>query len=232
MIRICFEVWKIDYEKIFESMLPQLTEECRAKTEQNELEKLIDRLGTDTVPLMKKLIGFLDTDTRDQIIVWLIESQRDTLVSTANKAMHDLLGGDAVVIGDLYAQDEPGTRISLHAVQVKIDSGQLAESPALTGITGGLAKLILKLSDPETIEKEGIKLLSSDYVKPKIISALTDGLREAGLHITLTDFRIMEDTGEVKVPRMMDPEKDEGLLPDAIEDKIIDALVAWLKEIL
>ena len=100
MIRICFEVWKIDYEKIFESMLPQLTEECRAKTEQNELEKLIDRLGTDTVPLMKKLIGFLDTDTRDQIIVWLIESQRDTLVSAANKALHDLLGGDAVVIGD------------------------------------------------------------------------------------------------------------------------------------
>ena len=232
MIRICFEVWKIDYEKIFESMLPQLTEECRAKTEQNELEKLIDRLGADTVPLMKKLIGFLDTDTRDQIIVWLIESQRDTLVSTANKAMHDLLGGDAVVIGDLYAQDEPGTRISLHAAQVKIDTRQLAESPALTGITGGLAKLILRISEPETIEKEGIKLLSSDYVKPQIISALTDGLREAGLHITLTDFRIMEDTGEVKAPRMMDPEKDEGLLPDAIEDKIIDALVAWLKEIL
>ena len=232
MIRICFEVWKIDYEKIFESMLPQLTEECRSKTEQNELEKLIDRLGADTVPLMKKLIGFLDTDTRDQIIVWLIESQRDTLVSTANKAMHDLLGGDAVVIGDLYAQDEPGTRISLHAAQVKIDTRQLAESPALTGITGGLAKLILRISEPETIEKEGIKLLSSDYVKPKIISSLADGLREAGLHITLTDFSIMEDTGEVKVPRMMDPEKDEGLLPDTIEDKIIDALVAWLKEIL
>ena len=66
MIRISFEVWKIEYEKIFESMLPQLTEECRAKTEQNELEKLIDRLGEDTVPLMKKLIGFLDTDTRDR----------------------------------------------------------------------------------------------------------------------------------------------------------------------
>lgn len=232
MIRICFEVWKIDYEKIFESMLPQLTEECRAKTEQNELEKLIDRLGPDTVPLMKKLIGFLDTDTRDQIIVWLIESQRDTLVSTANKAMHDLLGGDAVVIGDLYAQDEPGTRMSLQASKVKIDSGILAESPALTGITGGLAKLILRLSEPETIEKEAIKLLSSDYVKPKIISSLTDGLREAGLHITLLDLKVMEDSGDEKLPRMMDPEKDEGLLPDAIEDKIIDALVAWLKEIL
>ena len=232
MIKICIEVKKIDYEKIFESMLPKLTEECRSKTEPNELEKLIDRLGADTVPLMKKLISFLDTDTRDQIIVWLIESQRDTLINTANKAIHDLLGGDAVVIGDLYAHDEPGTRISLYAAQVKIDSRQLAESPTLTGFTGGLAELILRISDPETIEKEGIKLLSSDYVKPKIISALADGLSEAGMHITLDDLKIMEDTGEVKVLRKTDPEKDEGLLPDAIEDKIIDAFAAWLKEIL
>ena len=29
---------------------------------------------------------------------------------------------------------------------------------------------------------------------------------------------------------MTDPEKDEGVLPDVIEDKIIDALVAWLKQ--
>lgn len=232
MLRISFEVWRIDYEKIFESMLPQLTEECRSKTEQNELEKLVDRLGDDTVPLMKKLIGYLDTDTRDQIVVWVIESMRDNLVSTVNKAMHDMLGGDAVVIGDLYAQDEPGTRISLHAVQVKIDSGKLAESPALTGFTGGLAKLILRLSEPEALEKAAIELLTSEYVKPKIISAMTDGLREAGLNITMFDLKIMEDPGDVKVPRMMDPEKDEGLLPDDIEDKIIDALVAWLKEIL
>jgi hypothetical protein len=28
----------------------------------------------------------------------------------------------------------------------------------------------------------------------------------------------------------MDPEKEEGRLPAAIEDKVIDALVAWLKE--
>lgn len=62
--------------------------------------------------------------------------------------------------------------IMWHAGKVKTDSKKLAESPALTGISGGLAKLALKITDPE---------------------------------------------------------KDEGLLPDAIEDKIIDALAAWLK---
>ena len=181
--------------------------------------------------MANKLIGFLDTDTRDQIIVWLLESQHDTIVSSVNEAMHDMLGGDAVVIGALYAQDEPGPKISLHAARVKTDSKQLVESPALTGIVGGAAKLVFSLTDPKTIEKEAIKLLSSDYVKPKLISMLSDSLHEAGLYITLKDIVISEDSGKEAIPRMMDPEKDEGLLPDALEDKIIDAFVAWLRAI-
>ena len=232
MIKISFEVQEINYEKCFESLIPQLTEECRSNTEPTELEKLIVRLGDDTVPLVEKLLGFLDTDARDQIIVWLLEDLHDDLVSSANAAMHDMLGGDAIVIGDLYALDEPGTKISLHAVHVKTDSKQLVESPALTGITGGVAKLAFRIAKAETIEKEAVKLLSSDLIKPKLISVLSDSLREAGLHLTLSDVVFTEDPGTEKIPRLKDPDKDEGLLPDVIEDKIIDALVAWLKEIL
>ena len=232
MIRISFEVQEIDYEKCFASLIPQLTEECRANDAPTEIEKLIVRLGDDTVPLVEKLLRFLDTDTRDQIIVWLLEDQRDTIVSSVNKAMHDYLGGDAVVIGTLYAQDKPGTQIALHAVQVKTDSKQLVESPALTGFAGGAAKLAFRIAKAETIEKEVVELLSSGFVKPKLITMLSDSLREAGLHLTLSDVVITEDSGEEEIPRMMDPEKDEGLIPDAIEDKIIDALVAWLREIL
>lgn len=232
MIKISFEVQEINYEKSFESLIKQLAEECRANPEPTELEKLIVRLGDDTVPLVEKLLGYLDTDTRDQMIVWLLETLHDDLVSSANTAMHDLLGGDAIVIGALYALDKPGPKISLHAVQVKTDSKQLVESPALTGLVGGAAKLAFRIAKAETIEKEAVKLLSSDLVKPKLISVLSDSLREAGLHLTLSDVVITEDSGTEEIPRMMDPDKDEGLLPDAIEDKIIDALVAWLKEIL
>ena len=232
MLKICFEVQEIDYGKIFESLIPQLTEECRSKADPTELEKLLVRLGDDTVPVVEKLIGFLDTDTRDQIIVWLLEDQQDTIVSSANAAMQELLGGDAIVIGALYALDEPGTKISLHALQVKTDSKKLVESPALTGVAGGAAKLAFRIAKAETIEKEAIKLLSSDLVKPELISVLSDSLHEAGLHLTLSDVVISEDSGTETIPRMTDPEKDEGLLPDAIEDKIIDALVSWLKETL
>lgn len=232
MIKISFEVQEINYEKSFESLISQLVEECRSKTDPTELEKLIVRLGDDTVLLVKKLLGYLDTDTRDQIIVWLLEDQQDTIISSVNKAMHDYLGGDAVVIGALYAQDQPGPKIALRAAQVKTDSKQLIESPALTGIAGGAAKLAFRIAKAETIEKEAVELLSSGFVKPKIISMLSDSLHEAGLHLTLSDVVITEDTGNEKIPRMIDPEKDEGLIPDVIEDKIIDAFVAWLRGIL
>lgn len=230
MIKISFEVQTINYEKCFRSLIPKLTEAYRSNQEPGELDKLIIKLGDDIVPMAEKLLSFLDIDTRDQIIVWLVEKQQDTIVSSVNKALHDLLGGDAVVIGNIYAQDHPGTKISLHAGQVKTDSKKLIDSPVLTGITGGVAKLAFMISDAETIEKDVVSLLSSDYVKPKLITTLTDSLQKAGIYITLNDVVIREDSGKEQIPRMTDPEKDEGLLPDVIEDKILDALVAWLKK--
>ena len=230
MLKISFNVQEIYYEKCFESLIPQLIEKCRSKTKPTELEKLLVRLGDDTVPVVEKLLSFLDTDTRDQIIVWLLEDQQDMIVKSANAAMQEVLGGDAIVIGALYALDEPGPKISLHAARVKTDSKKLVDSEALTGVVGGVAKLAFSIAKAETIEKGAIELLSSDLVKPRLISVLSDSLSKAGLHLTLSDMVIMEDLGKDEIPHMMDPEKDEGMLPDAIEDKIIDALVSWLKE--
>ena len=229
MIKISLEVQEINYEKCFENLIPQLTKDFKSSTDPTEIDKLIIRLGDDLVPVVNRLVGFLDTDTRDQIIVWMVEEMQDTIVDPVNKALHDYLGVDAVIIGTLYAQDQPGTRISLHAGQVRTDSTQLTDSPALTGIIGGIAKFAFMFSDPGAVEKDVINLLSSEYVKPKIISTLSDGLHKAGLQVTVSDILVSEDTGKGKIPRMKDPEKDEGLLPDVIEDKIIDALVAWLK---
>ena len=229
MIKICIEVDKINYEKCFENLIPQVTKEFRSNKNPGELDKLIIRLGDDLVPVVNKLVGYLDTDTRDQIIVWIVEMMQDTIVDSVNKALHDYLGVDAIIIGTIYAKDQRGTKISLHAGQVRTDSTQLTDSPALTGIIGGVAKFAFMFSDPGAVEKDVVKLLSSDYVKPKIISTLSDGLHKAGLEISISDVVIKEDLGYDKIPRMMDPDKDEGMLPDVIEDKIIDALVSWLK---
>jgi hypothetical protein len=230
MIKIRIDVKDINYEKCFETLIPQLTADCKTKADPELFDKLIIKLGDDIIPVVEKLLGFVDTDTRDKIIVWLVEDQQETIVSALNKALHDTLGSDAIVIGSLYAEDKPGAKIALHAARVKTDSTKLDESPVLTGIGGGLAKFVFSVTDADTIEKGAVKLLSSDYVKPKIVSALSDSLHKAGLHLTISDIVIQEDSGKGKIPCIMDPEKEEGRLPAAIEDKVIDALVAWLKE--
>lgn len=231
MIKISFKVKAIDYEKSFESLLPQLTEDCKTRADNpTTLDKFIIRLGDDIVPVVNKLIGHLDTDTRDQIVVWLIEELEEMIVGTLNKALVDMLGADAIVIGNIYALDEPGAKISLHAARIKTDSKKLVDSPALTGFTGGLAKLIFSIAEADVIEREAIDLLSSDYVKTQLIATLSDSLHEAGVHITLNDIVISEDSGKDEIPRMTDPEKDAGHLPAAIEDPIIDAVVEWLKQ--
>ena len=231
MIKISFKIKGIDYEKSFESLLPQLTEDCKSRAEDpTTLDKFIIKLGDDFVPVVEKLLSHLDTDTRDQIVVWLIEELEEMIVSNLNKALKDYLGGDAIVIGNIYALDEPGAKISLHAARIKTDSKKLADSPALTGFTGGLARMIFSIAEADVIEREAINLLSSDYVKSQLITTLSDSLHEAGVHITLSDIVISEDSGKGEIPRMTDPEKDAGHLPAAIEDPIIDAVVEWLKQ--
>ena len=37
MIKISFEIREINYEKSFESLISQLTEECRSKTDPTEI---------------------------------------------------------------------------------------------------------------------------------------------------------------------------------------------------
>ena len=231
MIKISFKMKAIDYEKSFESLLPQLTEDCKSRAEDpTTLDKFVIKLGDDMVPVVNKLLSYLDTDTRDQIVVWLIEEQEKMIVSSLNKALVDLLGADAIVIGNIYAVDEPGTKISLNAANVKTDSKKLADSPALTGFTGGFAKMIFSLTDPDTIETEAVGLLSTDYVKTQLITTLSESLNKAGVHISLSDIEISQYSGEKEIPHMTDPETDAGHLPAAIEDPIIDALVAWLKK--
>ena len=77
------------------ALIPKVTEECRSKEDPTEIDKLI---------------------------VWLLEKQQDVILDSVNKALQDMLGGDAVVIGTLYALDRPGTKISLYAGKVKTDS--------------------------------------------------------------------------------------------------------------
>lgn len=226
---IRFEVQDINYEECFRNLIPQMISRTKGQPNLSEPEKLLIRLGDDAVPVLLKLLSYFDTDTRDQLFVWLLGDNQDMFISTANTEMKEMFGGDAIVIGGLYAQDLPGPGIMLYATQVDIDYKQLVASPMFSGVLGGAAKIALKLASPETVEKTGIKLLSSNLVKPVFISTLSDSLQKAGLILALGDVELMDDTG-MDLPTPKTSSKEEGLLPDAIEDQILDAVAAWLKD--
>ncbi len=228
MIKAIVEVERIDYERSVENLLPLFVQKCASEEKPSELDKFIARLGTDAVPVAKRIIGYLEPGARDQIIIALLKPQADRLVPTANALLEELLGGKAVEIGGFEMEDLPGLKLSLRATQIRIDTEALANSPLLSGsMLGSAAKLALQMASPATIEKQAIKLLDSDWVKPKLLSALSEAVQKLGLIVSLRDLTIREDT-DTGSPA--GEKKDEGLLPDAVEDQLIDAVIAWMKE--
>ena len=228
MLSILFEIERIDYEKSIENLLPHIVEKCKGREKQSELYKFIAKLGPDAVPVAKKIMKYLDQTARDQIIIALIEPYCDRLVQAANDRLEKMLGGKTVVIGGFTGEDLPGSRLILGATQVEINYEALVNSPLFSGnILGGAVKFAIQMASPATIEKKAINILTSDLVKPKILSALSDALQKTGLVATLQDMTIREETDK---DNPGNTKKDEGLLPDSIEDRLMDAVIAWMKD--
>lgn len=228
MIKINFEIERIDYERCVENLLPRFVAKCAGEEKPSEAEKLLIRLGPDAVPIAKRILRYLDQNARDQIVIAMLEPHTDKLVQTANDALEELLAGRCVVIGGIEMHDLPGSWLTMSATQVEIRCEALANSPLLAGgMLGGAAKLALQMASPATIEKQAVRLLASDLVKPKLLATLGDALQKAGLAVSVRDLTILPDTDK---PRPESPKPDEGLIPDAVEDQLIDAVIAWMKE--
>ena len=228
MLKVIVEVERIDYERSIENLLPRFVQKCAAAETPSELDKFVARLGTDAVPVAKRIIGYLDQNARDQIIVALIEPCADRLAQLANDLLEERLGGKAVVIGGFHMEDLPGPKLSLSARRVRIDYEALADSPLLSGnMLGSAAKLALQMASPAAIEKQAISILASDWVRPKLLSALSEATEKVGLIVSIRNLTIREDTD---TGSLAGAKKDEGFLPDAVEDQLIDAVVAWMKD--
>ena len=227
MLKIRLDIEYIDYEKCAENLIPQMVEEMKSKTNTSELEKLFIALGADAVLLSKKLLQYLDTDVRDQILVWLLDAFGADFVVEINDYLTKKFPGQAIVIGGLSAEDYPGTRITLYATQVQINYEQLLKSPIFSGnVLGGAAKLAFHMANAEIIEKQGIKILSSDKIKSRLVPVISESFQKAGLMLEIRDLELQEDTSARLAGKTHDK---KNILPDHIEEPIIEALAAFLK---
>ena len=225
---ILFEIERIDYEKSIENLLPHIVDKCKASERPSELKKFIAKLDSDAVPIAKKLMNYLDQTARDQIIIALIEPYCDRLVQVANSRLEEMLAGKYVVIGGFTGKDLPGPQLILGATQVRINYDGLINSPLLSGgILSGAVKFAIQMASPATIEKQAINLLTSNMIKPKMLSAFSEALQKMGLIVTLQDMIIQEETG-AEQPGIT--KTDEGVIPDSVEDLLMDAVIAWMKD--
>ena len=238
MLNIRLEIERIDYESTIDNLLPTLVETISQKVDQGEINKFLTRLGPDTAPVAKRLLGYLDVTTRDQIVVWLIESHAEQLAELTNRFLADQMPG-ALIIGTFHAEDLPGAKLALMAQQVNVDFAALLNSPLLQSSIDSLgamkapARLLMQMGSrkpTETLEKQGVALLRSDLVKRKLLFAISDALNSAGVMITFGDMTL-ESSNFIELPDRKEA-KDEGLIPDVFEDALIDAFVALLKDLI
>ena len=241
MLNIRLEIGRIDYHKCVEALLPPLVEHCAAKAQPNELDKFLAKLGKDAAPAACAVLDDMDADARDRMVVWLVTAHEERMRNAANRELASLLGGPLIRIGRLIARDRPGSRLTLLASQVEIDYAALLSSPMVAdgverlGETNsflkGAAKLALQMGahmSPENLEKQGVALLNSKKIKEKLKTALAGALRQAGLDVEIEDV-VAEATNVIELPEPL--HADEGLIPDAFEDELMDALVKQLRKI-
>ena len=228
MLTIRLDIERIDYEKSVGNLLPKLHEQIKKKKAPSDWERLVLLLDKDAAPAARKLLGYMPVAEKDALIVWLVSSHQAQYADAATEHAADILGKNAVKIGAFQAKDLPGTRIELQARQVEIDYQALLGSPVLgDGIASGAAKVALQMMSPSAMEKQGMALLNSELVKPKLLSTLSDGLRKSGLVVTLRDLELRTETDTFK-PQT----EEEATVPESIRTSLIQAIAGWMKEAL
>lgn len=235
MLNGTLEIEAVDYERSLAGLLPLLVDKYRDRPGSGELGKLLDRLGEDVVPVARKLLSYLSPDDKDRVMVALLNANREKLVESANRHLSSLL---PITIGTLWAQDREGSRLSLFCAGVEVDYPALLNSPLLEqgvdklgaegGFLKGAARLALQMMSPEAIEKQGVALLGSESMKATLLPRFTEALARVGLHVTLRDLVLTSAEGvSSPVPA---PALSGGFLPDEVQDVVLDALTAYLRD--
>ena len=236
MINITLKIARIDYDKSVETLLPQLVKEAAAKENPNGLEQFLVKLGRDTVPVVRKMLGYMDDSLKDGLVVWVTENQQQRIVETVNQQLAGVLGDSVMKIGALFAEDRPGTELALYASRIETDYAALLDSPLASsalgqmsggGLMKGAAKFALSMASkasPDALEKQAISLLTSDRVKPKILGVMSDSLKKIGLEAELGDMTVQS----VNVTAL--PMRSEKKFPPELKDKLMDSAAALLRD--
>lgn len=253
MINGKITITSVDYEKSFQSLLPKLIQKCGDMENPGLAIRFINKMGTDSLPVVLKIMRYMSDAEKEALLLAIIDSNRIQITEALNKFLADHDFGNAVQIGDISAvkmENEEG--FSLVATGVKIDYDALLKTRLVSenidsyadraaekfGIGAGFLKLagrgVLRAgakAAPGTIEQKAVDLLSKDGNREKVPAVLNEGLEKNGLYLEMNDFVLMHTADEGTDPNVIDEVRDSKLhLPESVEESLLDAVVAYLKE--
>ena len=203
MLDIRLELSEVNHRKCLEVLLPPLVEHCASKTEPGELDRFLAGLGKEAVPAACSLLEEMDADGRDSVVVWLVSAHEERLRSSANRHLAGLLGDGVVSVGRFAALDRPGSRLALLAAGVEADYPRLLKSSLVKegieqlgkehAVLKGAAMLAVQMGlhmSADSLEKQALIMLNSARLKQRIVEARQDGVRQAGLEVTVEDAAV------------------------------------------
>jgi len=178
------------------------------------------------------------------------------ICETLNQFLKNHDFGDAVQIHEIHAvKMAESAGFSLVAMGVKVDYDALLRtdlvSKSINSYTGriveklggkgaeflkGAAKFALHASAKkasETIEEMAINLLNREENNVKVLTILKEGLRKTGLYLEIEDIVLFHVQEEQQNSDGIDEVIDTDMkfqLPESVEDNLLDAVVAYLKE--
>lgn len=205
MLDIRLSIAQVDHKSCVEVLLPMLVEHCASKSAPGELDAFLASLGSDAVPAASALLEEMNIDERDALVVWLVAAHEQRLRNAANRELSGFFGGQVINIGRFFAEDLPGSRLSLMASQVSVDYTSLLNSPAVTegveqiasenAVLKSAAKLAISLGrhlPADSLEKQGIRLLGSASVQQRLIAVLQQAVRQEGVAVTLEGMSVSQ----------------------------------------
>lgn len=251
MLNVEFIIERIDYEKSFIHLFPLLMKRCRQMEEKNFVVRLLLRIGSETQNAALGILNHLDEQTKNEIICHFFAAYTPEIVSEINAALKKEEIGKFVQIKDIVLiQQKEALYLSIR--QIEINSGVM-KVPAVKekinetarehiGNLFGFGKWIANHADsfstlavsvaPESVQKFIVNYFSKEAVKGKMLMMVENIVREKGLFLELRDMELHNNEEETDVIVVSDTEGTLQKLPDAWEDKLIDAIADYLKSIL
>ena len=240
MLRIVLDIAQIDYAGAMDHLLPPFLARCAASPSPGDLEKLVRKLDGDALPVVKRLMRYLEPDVKDALVTALLNRYRNDLAAAAHAFLDQELPPGAVRIAGPRAQDLPGPRLLLQLDWVQVDYAAVLGSPKVTGaleraiggeeVLLGAANLLMRAAaklPAEGLEKQAVGLLSAGKVKQKLLGVLSANLERQRFPVTFRDIQL-HAIGKDRPAAPEAPAQEP--IPPALADALTNALAAFLRD--